>query len=167
MNPNDGLKEFHLSKEAAKKLKNRAALKKEISSGKTAQEILGFTDSAMDAFYRAAETLLNGRRYDDALNAFLFLITMNPHHHDYWIGLGMSVQMVGDYQSALDAYEIAAMYEVENPIPYFQLAKCFMELHDRENTREAFLLVIEYAGDSKKYASLKKEAKKALKLLDD
>jgi hypothetical protein len=77
----------------------------------------------------------------------------------------MSVQMCGDYEAGIDAYEMAAFIEVENPISYFYLSKCFFATHDRENAKQALQMAIEYAGDSDQYAALKQQAQAALTMV--
>lgn len=161
----DDLSEFHLSKKAKAKLKNLDLLKKELAEGKTAQEIMGFSDATMAKFYQAAYLLFEHNRHKDAANAFLFLATLNPYNHDYWLGLGMALQLCHDYESAIDAYELAAFNEMTSPVPYFYLAKCLFAIHDRSNALQALDLAIETADEIEEYAELKKQAKAAKKLL--
>lgn len=162
---NDELDEFKLSKKAKEKLKNKELLKKELASGKTPQEILGFKEETMAKFYRAAYRLFEHKRYPDAANAFLFLVTLNTHNHDYWLGLGMSAQLCGDYESAIDAYEMAAVTDIESPVPYFYLAKCLFAIHDRETALQALDLALEYSEEREEYAELTRQAKAAKTLL--
>ncbi|MFQ5729370.1 MAG: SycD/LcrH family type III secretion system chaperone [Waddliaceae bacterium] len=159
------LGEFKVPKRIQKKLKNKEWLKKELAKGKSAQEILEFSDEAMAEFYGAAHHLLEKKQYLEAADAFLFLVTLNPRNHDYWLGLGMATQMCGNFDGAIDAYEMAAMNELESPVPYFYLAKCFFAIHDRENALKALDLAVEYAADNAEYAELKKQAVQAKKLL--
>jgi type III secretion system low calcium response chaperone LcrH/SycD len=140
-------------------------LKKELAAGKTAQEIMEFSDVTMAKFYKAAYHLFENRHYSDAANAFLFLVTLNPHNHDYWLGLGMATQMYGDYEAAIDAYEMAAITDVESPVPYFYLAKCLFAIHDRESALQALDLALEYADDRPEFFDLKNQAIAARKLL--
>lgn len=164
MTSDDDLGEFKLSKKAKEKLKNKELLKKELAAGKTAQQIMGFTDETMAKFYRAAYRLFEHRKYEDAANAFLFLVTLNPHNHDYWLGLGMSTQMYGDFEAAIDAYEMAAVTDVESPVPYFYLAKCLFAIHDRESALQALELALEYS-EGPGYEELRQQAQAARKLL--
>ncbi len=157
--------EFKISKKAKEKLKNKKKLHEELASGMSAQEVMGFTDKAMAEFYKAACQLMDHRRYVDAANAFLFLATLNAYQHDYWLGLGMSTQLYGDFEGAIDAYEMAAICDVNNPIPYFYLAKCLFATHDRDNAREALKMTIEYCGTHPHYQELKDQALAALSLL--
>ena len=57
---------------------------------------------------------------------FLFLGTLNPFNHDYWLGLGMSLQRCQEYERAIDAYELASLANIESPVPYFYLGKCLL-----------------------------------------
>lgn len=161
----DDLGEFKISKKIKQKLKNKTLLKKEFAEGKTAQEIMGFTDETMAKFYKAAYHLFENRHHTDAANAFLFLVTLNPYNHDYWLGLGMSTQMSGDYDAAVDAYEMAAICDICSPVPYFYLAKCLFAMHDRESALQALDLAMEYAGDIPEYADLKQQARTARMML--
>jgi type III secretion system low calcium response chaperone LcrH/SycD len=162
---NDDLGEFKLSKKVKEKLKNKALLKRELAAGKSAQEILEFSDETMVKFYKAAYRLVENKRWKDAANAFLFLVTLNPHNHDYWLGLGMSTQMCADYEAAIDAYEMAAITDIESPVPYFYLAKCLFAIHDRESALQAIELALEHANGRVEYEELKQQALIAHKLL--
>lgn len=159
------LKEFRLTSKIMAKLKNKDFMKKEFESGKNAQEIMGFSDKIMAKFYRAAYQLFQEKRYADAANAFLFLVTLNPENHDFWLGFGMCTQMTGDFEAAIDAYEMAAICEVENPVPYFFLAKCLFAVHDRESSIQALEMAIEFSEEKEEFAELNRQAKEALEAL--
>ena len=161
----DDLGEFKISKKTKAKLKNRKLLKKQLAEGKSAQDIMGFTDETMAKFYGAAYRLFESRRYTDAANAFVFLVTLNPYNHDYWIGLGMSTQLFGDFEAAIDAYEMAAICDIQNPVPYFYLAKCLFAMHDRESALQALELAVDCAGDQLEYQQLKEQALTAKSLI--
>ena len=157
--------DFDLSNRIKKKLKDIKQVKKELHEGRSAQEILEFKDEAMVEFYQAAYKLFIGKRYTDAANAFLFLVTLNPYRHDYWVGLGMATQMCQNYEAAIDAYEMAAICQMESPTPYFYLAKCLFAIHDRESALMALDLAIEYSGESEEFRDLKSQALKAKAIL--
>jgi type III secretion system low calcium response chaperone LcrH/SycD len=162
---NDDLGEFKLSKKAQAKLKNKKLLKKEFAAGKSAQEILGFSNETMAKFYKAAYHLFEHHHYLDAANAFLFLVTLNSYNHDYWLGLGMATQMTGDFEAAIDAYEMAAICKTDSPVPYFYLAKCLFAMHDRDSALQALDLAIEFSDEQSEYTELKNQAFAARLLL--
>lgn len=161
----DDTGEFEVPEKIKKKLKDKKWLKKQLASGKSAQEILGFADATMDKFYMAAFSLFEHKRYTEAANAFLFLVTLNPYHYDYWLGLGAATQRCGDYEAAIDSYEMAAICHLENPIPYFHLAKCLFAMHDRESALQAIDLAIEYSEGSTIYEDVYRQALAAKALL--
>jgi type III secretion system low calcium response chaperone LcrH/SycD len=160
-------KKFSISTKVKNKLRDKKTLQRELAEGKSAQEVIGFSDESMTELYKAACQLMDHRRFVDAANAFLFLATLNAYEHEYWLGLGMCTQLYGDFEGAIDAYELAAICDVENPIPYFYLAKCLFATHERENAREALQITIDYAGNHPHYQELKKQAMEALILLED
>ena len=157
--------QFHLSKNAKAKLKDKKIMHQELSKGIIPQKILQFSDETMAQFYRAAYALFEEHRYTDAAKAFLFLATLNPDNHEYWLGLGMATQMNHEYESAIDAYELAALCNIASPVPYFYLAKCLFAIHDRESSLEALNLAIEMAGESDDYFDLKIQAMQARNIL--
>ena len=161
----DDIGDFKISKKVKEKLKNKKLLKKEMAEGKTAQEIMGFSNDAMAKFYGAAYRLFEHRRYEEASNAFLFLVTLNPYIHDYWLGLGMCAQMMGDYDAAVDAYELAAMCQLDSPVPYFYLAKCLFTMKEKESALQALELAIDYSGEQPEFYELKQQAIKAQRLM--
>ncbi|NGX42923.1 MAG: hypothetical protein K940chlam7_01211 [Chlamydiae bacterium] len=159
------LGEFKVPERIKKKLKDKKWLKSELAKGKSAQEILGFSDQTMAKFYGAARHLFEVEHYTDALNAFVFLVTLNPRNYEFWLGLGMATQMCGNFEDAINAYEMAAMHNIENPVPYFYLAKCFFAIHDRENALNALDLALEYSADRIEFLDIKTQAMKAKELL--
>lgn len=155
------LQEFEIAKQIKKKLCDKSRLKQEITSGKCIQEILGFTEETMGKFYTAALRIFEKQNYVDAGNGFLFLVTLNPYHYDYWLGLGASTQHCNDYEAAVDAYEMAAICQIENPVPYFHLAKCLFAMHDRTSALQAIELALEYSENQDEYEELHRQAKAA------
>lgn len=147
-----------LTEEVKKRLKDKRFLEKEFASGKSAQEILEIDNKKMANFYRAAYQLFEYKRYEDAANAFYFLVTLNAYNYDYWLGLGMASQMCKEYETAIDAYEMAINCELENPVPYFYLAKCFFAVHDRENALSALELALEYSEGHEEFQELLQQA---------
>jgi type III secretion system low calcium response chaperone LcrH/SycD len=158
-------RDFYLSDAIKKKLKDKLLIKQELAMGKTPQEIIGFSDHMMATLYGIAYSLFEHKQYTDAANAFLFLATLNPHNHDYWLGLGMSTQMCHQYEAAIDAYELAAIADLSSPVPYFYLAKCLFAIHDRLSALQALDLAIDAANDLEEYAELKEQAQAARLLL--
>lgn len=161
----EDLREFYFSDKIKEKIQNPLVIKNELKEGKTVQEIIEFSDETMIKFCNAAYLLFEHKKYREAADAFIFLTVLNAHHCEYWLGLGMATQFCQEYESAIDAYELAAMCDVSNPVPYFYLAKCLFAIHDHESALEALDLVIEMADEEEEYAEIKQQALLARNLL--
>lgn len=155
-----------LSNTLQSRLEDRNELKQALGNGQFPQEILQLSAEQMARFYSAAYNLFQQHHYKEAADAFLFLIALNSTNHDTWVGLGMATQMLGDYEGAIDAYELAAACELDSPVPYFYLAKCLFAIHDRENALEAIELALEYSADRSSFEELHRQAQAAKKLLE-
>ena len=160
------MKNFTLSDALREKLKNPNFVADQLASGASAQKIAGFSDETMALFYGAAHKLFDRQKYQEAANAVLFLLSLNSFMYEYWLGYGMASQMLNAFETAIDAYEVAAILEVENPVSYFYLSKCLFAIHDRPNARQAIELAIEYAGDHPQYQDLKAQALAVERLLE-
>lgn len=161
----DKLRGLALTPAVRAKLKNKELLLEQLRAGDSAQQILEISDATMEELYKTAYQLSEHKRYAAAAKAFLFLVTLNPYEFNYWLSLGIASQMCGEYEAAIDAYEIAAIYQLENPMPYFYMAKCLFSIHDRESALEAFNLAIEYADNNVEHAEIKRQASVARETL--
>lgn len=154
-----------LSLELLKRLKNRGEIKRRIERGDPTFEVLGFEPKTLDAFYQAAHQLLEKGAIEDAVSAFVFLVTIDPMNANYWLDLGASLQLLHDYEGAIDAYEIAAIRKIDDPLPYFYLAKCLFAIHDRVSALQAIDLALEYAEAKQTSHELVEELKRAKRTL--
>lgn len=157
--------EFKIPEIKREILNDPQKLQQQIASGKTFQEIIGYTDLTMDKFYVAARQLFEKQRYEESADAFLFLTTMNPFVHHYWLGLGMSEQLIDEPFAALMAYNMAILIDKSNPIPHYHSATCYRALHDLDNAVLCLDETILAAGDKEDHAQIKQQALSAKKLI--
>ncbi len=158
----ENLEEFRIPQEALEKLKDPLYVKNQVAEGRTFQEILGFTLKTMDKFYSAAYNLFQRQQYEEAADAFVFLTTLNPRIHTYWVGLGMSEQLNEEYDAALMAYSMAILTNVENPLPHYHSAACYHALQEKENAVASLEMALQHAGVKEEYAHIKKHAQATL-----
>lgn len=157
---------FYIDEQARNLIKQPAKIKEKLLGGEMPYQILGFSDEVIEEFYQASCFLLGEKRYRESANAFLFLVGLDPYQYDFWIGLGMSEQLCHEYETAIDAYEIAAICNLMSPVPYFYLAKCLFAIHDRQSALEALRLAIEMAEEDDQYKEIKEQAEIAKKTLE-
>ncbi len=124
-------------------------------------EILGVSPETFAEMYRHALALFKQEKYKESLDAFLFLNFLDQDNHDIWLGLGMALQMTKKYETAIIAYEQAAIHDTESPIPYFYLAKCLFAIHDHAAALDAIEIAIQLAEDKTEYFELLDQARTA------
>lgn len=165
MEPLDELEEFKIPDEAVERLKDPEVIRSQIEDGKTFQEVLGYSAMQMEKFYQVGYNLFQQQEYNKATEAFVFLTTMNPYIFQYWLGLGMSEQMIGNYQGALLAYSMAIMNNVEDPKAHYYSAACYRSLNDKTSALQSLLLTIRLAEEKEEHKNLYNyavEAKEAI-----
>lgn len=157
----ENLEEFQIPKEALERMKDPQVLMQMVEEGKTFQEIIGYTEDTMEKFYKGAHNLFQQQKYREAADAFIFLTTLNPYMHNYWLGLGMSEHLNQDYQGALLAYGMAILSDTQNPLPHYHSAGCYQALDDQDSMLTCLDLAIRAAENKPEYAHVKSQAEKA------
>lgn len=158
----DEINEIKINKKVQLKLKDHSYLLNQLMLGKQVKDILEFSPPTLLKFYQTAYRLLTQHKSKEAVSAFTFLVTLSPDQSDYWRGLGMALQLSHSYEEAIDAYEMAAIYRIEDPWPYFYLAKCLFAIHDRKSALQALELCLMYAEEAPEYEDLVIETQKAM-----
>lgn len=148
------MEEFIIPEDAKKILNDPEMIKKQIKEGLTFQEIIGYSEETMEKFYGAAYNLFQRKNYRDSANAFVFLTTLNPYVHNYWLGLGMSEQLNEEFEAALLAYAMAILTKIDNPIPHYHSARCYKAMNDYKNARASVDLAIQYSLDRDEFLTL-------------
>lgn len=146
-------------------LNDAVKLRQHVKSGETFQEIIGYSKQTMHKFYSAACRLFEKQKYEESSDAFIFLTTMNPFSHYYWLGLGMSEHMLEQYSEALQAYNMAIVVDKTNPISHYHAASCYKALYDVKNAKISLNRAIEFAGDVEVHAQIKNHAIAARKII--
>ncbi len=138
--------------------KNNQELFQLIKEGRTFQEIFGYSDQELEGMFHKANDLFQQQKYEEAMSAFLYLTTLNPNISTYWLGLGMSEQLLEEYSSALIAYQLAAIIDEKNPIPLYHSAHCHRQLWDFERAIEALEGAMTRCANSPEYSTLQESA---------
>lgn len=154
------IKDFLISDEALARLNDKEVLARHFEEHRPLQELFGFSNNTVAEFYDAAKSILEQGRFEDAVNAFVFLTTLNPYISDFWVGLGVAHQSNRDHDSALFAYNVAFNVDGKEIFPYVLAAQCCMEIKD-------FNKAIECIDKASKYAEERPEDVSSKKLKED
>lgn len=138
-------------------------LRKEIEKGTPFYAILGLTQEKLNKYYLKARELFLKEEYEKSSDAFYFLSSLHPAHPHYWLGLGLSEQKNNEFHAALLAYGMASIYDAENPLSYYQAAKCYLEIDDKENASRSLDLAIHFSSNN---PPLKKRCEDLLRIIN-
>lgn len=99
------------------------------------ESVKQLSNETLEAFYYTAHTNYKQGKYEDATAIFRYLTVMDTRNRKFWMGYGSSLQMLKEYQRAIEAYEIAAALEPGDPHVHLQAADCLFGLR---SFKEAF-----------------------------
>jgi len=122
--------DIEIPEEVLKKLQDPELIKTMMSSGKSLQELLGYSTEVMESMYAKAYALFEEKEWRGANQLFLFLSTLDPYTYGYWLGLAMTYQMLEDYEQAILAYECSLTVNPEAYIGYYHMASCHALLNE-------------------------------------
>lgn len=156
----DELKKEKLTEEQAMDLAERF-----VEEGQTFQTLAGISDETMEAVYALAFNQYNNGKYEDADKLFSFLTTFDPTMKKFWMGLAATRQMRKDYENAINCYSMAAVLDIEDPLPPLRAADCHLILGNRTQAINALTEAVRWSADQEKYAEVNERAKTLLNLL--
>ena len=135
----------------------KAYVQKLLNKGALPQEVLGFSDVMVEGMYGQAYRLYNTGKYREAIELFRMLTLINVQETKYLMGLAASFHMLKEYKKAVDVYTMCTLIDEANPIPYFHLSDCFMQIDDNASALIALEMAIKRATKPE-YQTLKDRA---------
>lgn len=103
---------------------------KEVLSGQTWRELLGISESSLQALYKGAKAMFDEKRYREAESAFCFLATLDSSQYAFWLGLGHCCFHNKNFKEATNAYAMASMADSAAVWPHVYAANCFEATSD-------------------------------------
>lgn len=91
------------------------------------------------AFYERARQALIEERFEEASRDLLALCAVRPDQSCFFFGLGLSLQMMGHPEQALDAYGAAYLLDARDPACLLRMGECMQALNRLDNARQAWL----------------------------
>lgn len=94
-----------------------------------------FKDLEIDSLYSIAYQLYQRKEYLEALPFFKILAQSSPKNGKFWKALGACLQMLKEYESALNCYTTAQILnrQQEDLLLYIHAADCYFALEQTEN----------------------------------
>lgn len=132
-----------------------------LAQGADAATIRGLTETQLEAVYGLGSILYEQKKFEQAEQVFAWLVREKPISARFLKALGAARQMMERYESALDAYGLAAVIDLDDPTPSLHAAECLLHLNEVDRARQALDAASEQAGDKhadviEKIATLRK-----------
>ncbi|MEX0962270.1 MAG: hypothetical protein WDZ28_05395 [Simkaniaceae bacterium] len=96
-----------------------------------------FSDEDLDLLYSIAFSLYEQNDYKSSKEIFRQLVLAKPMERKNWLALAGALQMGRDYQEALTAWGISALYDDHDPLPHFHAAECLFSMENQEEGEKA------------------------------
>lgn len=126
-----------------------------VLDGVAPKEAMGVDQKTLEMIYDLAYQHYNSGKFNNALLLFIFLSGIDPKDFRYRMGVAASLHMNKQYQEAIEAYLICNMLEPMNPVPFYHLSDCFIQLKDPFRAMYFLKMSIAQAqSDPTRYATL-------------
>lgn len=126
-----------------------------IAKGGSLQQYADVSDATMDKLYYAAKYLYEKQLYDDAADAFYFLLGLNAEFTTFWLGLANAEFHRQRYKEALLAYDNAIQAESYNPLVHIAISQCYEALGDQDKAINTLEVGLAAAEANQEYANCK------------
>jgi tetratricopeptide (TPR) repeat protein len=101
---------------------------KEIESGNIYQ-ILGISTEKINVLYQVACKLYEEEDYESSRTSFLILVILNNLDYRFWLGEGLSLQALQNFEEALTFLTVATTLHTHLPIAHVAIAECLNQLN--------------------------------------
>lgn len=99
------------------------------------QVFFGITDSSLLVIYKVGYNYFQGDKWDDALDIFTFLMTLNPMVADFCTALGLCYQQKDQWQEALSYFTLASELNADNIASHVAAICCYQRFGNKEGAR--------------------------------
>lgn len=125
--------------------------------------LIPISSETLNEFYNAALHFHEHNEFEKAADAFYFLCVIKPMIPNVWMGYGHSQQSLKRYESALYAYAIATLLDINNPKPHYFSALCYENLHEHHNAINSLDLALACHNSSLEAVETKNAANQLLR----
>jgi type III secretion system low calcium response chaperone LcrH/SycD len=125
----------------------------------------GFSAEEIEAAYLVGYQYYQAGQYREAERLFHVLVTNSPAERRFLMALAGAHQMLAQYEDAIRFYVCASMLDVDDAVPTFHIAECFLARQMREEAAEGLRTVL-LQCERRPDAALRARAQAMLDLLE-
>jgi len=123
------------------------------------KEIAGISTKSLDAFFAAAQFLMDEQRFAEAANVLFYLCNLNPNDVNYLLALGSAEYHTGEFLRASAAFDLAQLLDPQNPFSYLYGAHSREHLKQYEEALQLVELSLSLLDNEPSLEDLKPDAK--------
>ena len=140
-----------------------------LGKGATIAQATGVSKETLEGLYAIARNLYVSGNYKDAQVVFQALSIYDAHDVRFWMGLGGCRQAQGQFEAAIDAYQMASLAtELKNPEPLLYAVRCLLKLKRKEDAVVGLKTLLKLGGNESdpQQAQALLQAKALLEMLE-
>lgn len=122
------------------------------------KEVLGFKQEQIEALYTQAFDDYQAGEYEKAMLAFSFLIRINHLDKRFHFGYGATLQCLGLYEDAINAYLTSSLLDLKDAQPTISIGYCLVKLKKYENAKNILLHVLDETLHDEEYELWREKA---------
>lgn len=115
---------YRLSEERITALRDQDQINKMALEMGTFQDLLHYTPDMMLVMYSIGSELFEKKSYEECIQVYTFLTTLNHLCFYFWLGLGSAYEAVEKFEEALASYKLAVFVAPKEVDPYLYTVRC-------------------------------------------
>lgn len=119
------------------------------------KDAMGLNQQVFENIYNMAYQMYNTGRYQQSLQLFRLLVTLDISELKYLMGVAASLHMLKDYKGASELYFILATLNPHDPVPYYHAADCYLQLGMPDVAAAAMKSCIDECAMNPKFQAMK------------
>lgn len=131
--------------EKLKIFEDSEALMGALREGNSIYQLLGFSEKALNVFYRAANRLIENKEFKKARDIFYFLVTIAPEVYQFWISFGQCCKNLEEHEMALQLFLQAIDIDPTQAVAYLNVIDFFVQAHDFHKALEFCTVGLHFA----------------------
>ena len=116
---------------------------------KSLQEKFKNSNRTIEIAYSLAKKLYEEGEHSKATSIFFILLLLKPKNYKIALALGVSEQKQNNYENAIEAYSVATILNINDPMPHIYASQCFYCCKKYYRAKLAINLAIKTAEQNK------------------
>ncbi len=137
-----------------------------LKKGVMPKQAFHIPDGAVDSIYTQAYNMYNQGKYKEATYLFQILMLLDPGVSKHVMGCAACLHRQGLYDKAAQIYALCATLDVDNPMPHFHAADCYIKLQAPELAIVCLKSVISCAKEKEEHKVVKERAMMMLETVE-